>query len=236
MEQMKAMEMQAEDQLVVMISEIHLDKPIVLEQFRKILSGFEQNGIAPLYVMIGSFFSKSYFKVSNGKEIMKQQFNRLADVIVDFPGQQECAKFIFVPGPQDAGSNVAMPRKTIPELLVESLKNRVNHIAFASNPCRIRCFTQEIVVFREDLMKKMQRHLAIPLSLDNPELSDMNEQLVQSICAQGHLCPLPAHARPIHWELDHAMRLFPLPDMVSFLLHIFISIAYGVAKFTNRFT
>ncbi len=217
MEQMKAMELQAESQLVVIISEIYLDKPIVLEQFRKILSGFEQNGLSPLYVMIGSFFSKSYFKVNNGKEIMKQQFHRLGEVISEFPGQQEYAKFIFIPGPLDAGCNVAVPRKGIPEQLVESLKSKVKHIAFASNPSKIRCYTQEIVIYREDLLKKMQRHLAIPLSYET-DVGDVSEQLVRSICAQGHLCPLTLPARPIQWELDHAMRLFPLPDMVSFLV------------------
>lgn len=30
-----------------------------------------------------------------------------------------------------------------------------------------RCFTQEIIFFREDLLKKMQRYLAVPLVLDN---------------------------------------------------------------------
>jgi DNA polymerase epsilon subunit 2 len=59
----------------------------------------------------------------------------------------------------------------------------------------------------------MQRHLVLPpdLSEDSPQLV---EQLVKSILDQGHLFPLPAHSKPIHWELDHAMRLFPLPQLV----------------------
>jgi DNA polymerase epsilon subunit 2 len=80
----------------------------------------------------------------------------------------------------------------------------------------MRFFTQEIVIFRDDLLKKMQRHVVIApnLSEGSPELV---EQLVKTILDQGHLCPLPAHARPIHWELDHAMRLFPLPHLVSLM-------------------
>ena len=39
---------------------------------------------------------------------------------------------------------------------------KVPHVTFASNPARLRFFTQEIVLFREDLLKKMQRHSVVP--------------------------------------------------------------------------
>lgn len=71
-------------------------------------------------------------------------------------------------GPMDAGSSVALPRRPIPQQLTRALRERVKHVTFASNPCRIRCFTQEIVLFREDLLRKMQQHLAVPLILDDP--------------------------------------------------------------------
>lgn len=98
-------------------------------------------------------------------------------------------------------------------LYMVELTKKVKHISFATNPCRIRFYTQEMVIFRDDLLKKMQRHLVM-----SPDLSEgspaLVEQLVRSILDQGHLCPLPAYARPIQWELDHAMRLFPLPHLV----------------------
>ncbi len=31
---------------------------------------------------------------------------------------------------------------------------------------------------------------------------------------QAHLLPLPLQAKPIYWELDHALRLSPLPDLL----------------------
>jgi DNA polymerase epsilon subunit 2 len=90
----------------------------------------------------------------------------------------------FLTGPLDAGTSVALPRRPIPEQYTKSLRQRVRHITFASNPCRVRYFTQEIVLFREDLLKKMQRHLAVPLVLDDPSVPDITEQLVESLLDQ----------------------------------------------------
>lgn len=118
-------------------------------------------------------------------------------------------------GPLDVGTSVALPRRPIPEQYTKSLRQRVRHVTFASNPCRVRYFTQEIVLFREDLLKKMQRHLAVPLVLDDPNVPDITTQLVESLLDQAHLCPLPLHAKPVYWELDYALRLFPLPHLVS---------------------
>ena len=125
---------------------------------------------------------------------------------------------VFSPGPLDAGTSVALPRRPIPEQYTKSLRQRVRHVTFASNPCRVRYFTQEIVLFREDLLKKMQRHLAVPLVLDDPTVPDITVQLVESLLDQAHLCPLPLHAKPVYWELDYALRLFPLPHLVRVLI------------------
>lgn len=44
-------------------------------------------------------------------------------------------------------------------------------------------------------------------------------QLVKTILDQGHLCPLPLTSRPIHWRFDHALRLYPMPDVVVLADH-----------------
>jgi DNA polymerase epsilon subunit 2 len=217
-QQMQELEESADHHLIVVLSEVHLDKPHVLEKLKQILAVYEENGLEPLYVFIGSFFSKPYFKVANGKEIMKQAFDNLGLIIASYEGQQQRSKFVFVPGAWDGGSNATFPRRSISTLLMSSLQERVTHIKFVSNPCKLRCFTQEIVVFREDLLRKMQKHLMLPLATDVADTPSVVEQLVMSILDQAHLSPLPLHARPIHWELDHAMRLFPLPHLVSIRL------------------
>ncbi len=44
--------------------------------------------------------------------------------------------------------------------------------------------------------------------------SQLTLQFAQTIIDQGHLCPLPLNIRPIYWAYDHALRLYPVPDMV----------------------
>lgn len=109
---------------------------------------------------------------------------------------------------------MVLPRRPIPAEFTQPLTDKVKNVTFASNPCRIRYFTQEIVLFREDLLKKMQKNLVLPLNLYRPEDPDITEQLVESIIDQAHLCPLPLSAKPVFWELDHSLRLFPLPHLV----------------------
>lgn len=42
--------------------------------------------------------------------------------------------------------------------MTQELRRRVPNITFGSNPCRIRYFTQEIVLYRDDLMSRMMRN------------------------------------------------------------------------------
>ena len=137
------------------------------------------------------------------------------------------------------------------------------HASFATNPCRLRFYAQEITIFREDILKKMQRHCIFAPRSDEREM-DVTEhvraravasvcaatqpplwcspnnphaflfsprrrdslaffsplyQLVKTILDQGHLCPLPLTSRPIHWQFDHALRLYPMPDVVILADH-----------------
>ena len=43
-------------------------------------------------------------------------------------------------------------------------------------------------------------------------------QVAYTLIDQGHLSPLPLSVQPIHWEHDHALRLYPLPDVVRCVL------------------
>ena len=49
-------------------------------------------------------------------------------------------------------------RPAFPSFLTEDLQRKVPSAQFVSNPCRIQYCTQEIVVFREDVMTKMCRN------------------------------------------------------------------------------
>jgi len=44
--------------------------------------------------------------------------------------------------------------------------------------------------------------------------SDMKleDHLVATLASTAHLCPLPERKKPIYWEHDQALYLYPLPD------------------------
>ncbi|KAJ2920095.1 hypothetical protein MD484_g344, partial [Candolleomyces efflorescens] len=117
--------------------------------------------------------------------------------------------FVFVPGPLDITVNSVLPYRPILSTLVTKLKARLPKAHFVSNPCRIKFFDQEIVIFREDLMSKMLRNIVGV----KPEVKseDLKRYLVQTILDQGHLCPLSLHIQPTLSDYDHTLRLYPLP-------------------------
>lgn len=182
--------------------------------------------------------------------------------------------FVFVPGPADPFdvSNLVLPRRALPHTLVAGFKAKLPKVSFPSNPCRISYKSQEIVIFRDDLMSRMLRN-TVRLKADlaglvNEQLQEVvqNEmqaeedrgerpqqwsddklgearkkvlsqfvsfrpaafslqtlrrrfsQLVQTVLDQSHLAPFPLQVRPILWEFDQALRLFPLPTAVRFLV------------------
>lgn len=48
-------------------------------------------------------------------------------------------------------------------------------------------------------------------------------QLVSTILDQAHLSPMTQQVRPISWEHDHALRLYPMPTTVSTLVDLCVS-------------
>ncbi|KAI8075777.1 uncharacterized protein BX664DRAFT_344600, partial [Halteromyces radiatus] len=78
---------------------------------------------------------------------------------------------------------------------------------------RIRFCTQDIVIFREDILNRLWRNVLLnPNTQVEPE--PVKHVMVRTLIDQGHLCPLPLSVRPIYWSHDHAMRLYPLPQSV----------------------
>lgn len=235
-ERMKSMEIAADDQLVVIISEIHLDKPHVLNGLKKVFDGFEANEINPLYVLMGNFFSKSYKKLINGQEIIKEGYQRLANLIKKYPKQRKESKFLLIPGPNDhVSSAIIFPQTSANIFGIEPLLSStfIDHVRIGSNPCRIRCFTQELVLFRDDIYKKMNQNIVLPLvqpENDNSssqshaknELSQMfDDSFVDEIFSQSQTQvkksdePVPEITQQLVGSILDQAHLSPLPTHVS---------------------
>lgn len=40
------------------------------------------------------------------------------------------------------------------------------------------------------------------------------EHLCVTVLQQSHLCPVPLETRPVSWQYDHALHLYPAPDLI----------------------
>lgn len=222
MSRMLELENESHESLFVIISDVLIDNAIVLEKLQVVFEGYEQCGVDPLFILIGPFTNVSYLQ-DGARSLITSQFRTLADLICTCPRLSQNAKFVLVPSAEDPGMGSVLPRRKILDMFTKDLKAKIPNISFASNPCRIRFFTQEIVIFRESILRRMQRNLvyktntaaaAVGVSQEQEEEKEPPQLLAHTLLDQGHLAPLPMTIRPIYWELDHAMRLNPIPDLL----------------------
>jgi len=203
--------------MFVVLSDVYLDSPSVIEKIERMLEGYSDFSPLPIFVFMGNFTSKPLSGgASEGTKAMMSYFEDLTNIICKFPNVANEGRFVFIPGPNDPGITGVLPRGPIPNYFTSSLRSKVRHAIFASNPCRMRFFTKEIVFFRDDLVGKMRRHCLMEPREDNDDDTSGQRQLsrhaIKTVLDQGHLSPLPLSASPIYWQHDHALRLYPFPD------------------------
>lgn len=219
--QLRELEEESVKTLFIIMSDVQLDNPAVLEKLRVVFEGYEtsheSSSSSPmLFVLMGSFIGRP-LRSSGGRAHAVAAFAALADILANCPILQNHAKFVLIPGPLDEAADRSLPRRGISPLLTAALTDTVKHMSFASNPCRIRFYTQDILFFRENLFKKLQRHCVLPLppdTQDSHQAFDIKKVLVDSVVDQAHLLPLPLTVAPVYWELDHTLRLTPLPHLM----------------------
>ena len=135
----------------------------------------ENNFFPKVFVLCGNFTSRSIAH-GNSRDIQGYQginqryshlhalisaenFDALADLIASYPLITRGTSFVFVPGPFDLTINSIFPRRPILSNFTARLKSKIPKVHFATNPCRIKFFHQEIVIFREDTMSKLLRNV-----------------------------------------------------------------------------
>ncbi|KAF9057656.1 epsilon DNA polymerase [Panaeolus papilionaceus] len=198
------------------LSDVWLDHPQTLPGLQRMFDNCVENDYIPkVIVMCGNFTSKS-ISHGSGRDVQRYQdnFDALADLIASYPVIMRHTHFVFVPGPLDITVNSTLPQRPLLSTVVGRLKSRVPKVHFASNPCRIKFFDQEIVVFREDLMAKMLRNVVGPGIKPGVKGEYLKRFLVQSILDQSHLCPLTINVQPVLSDYAHSLRLYPLPTVL----------------------
>ncbi|CAH0598362.1 unnamed protein product [Chrysodeixis includens] len=200
------------DGVFVFLSDVWLDSPKVMDNLKKLFAGFDDYPPIAI-VFIGEFLSCPYtFKFHMH---LKNGLNSLADMICQFKKLREKCKFIFVPGKTDPAAANVLPRPSLPNYLTDTIQNKLGDNAiFTTNPCRIQYCTQEIVVFRQDLVMKLCRN-----TLHFPESGDIPEHLAKTLLSQCTLTPLSIGVQPVFWRHASALNLYPLPDLVVIADH-----------------
>ncbi|KAH7914209.1 DNA polymerase epsilon, subunit B [Hygrophoropsis aurantiaca] len=196
------------------LSDVWLDHPHTFHGLQKMFDNCIENSFIPkVIIMCGNFTSRSLAHGS-ARDIQRYQenFDALADLIASYPQITRSTHFVFIPGPLDITSSSILPRRPLLSSFVSHIKSKVPRAHFASNPCRLKFFGQEIVVFREDTMSRMLRN-TVGIK-PNVTGEDLRRYLVQSILDQSHLTPLAASIQPTTADYDHSLRLYPLPTVV----------------------
>ncbi|BDA47706.1 DNA polymerase epsilon subunit 2 [Coccomyxa sp. Obi] len=202
---------------IVFLSDLWLDKPTTLDRLRVVLAGFEGLERVPsMFVLLGNFQSFSCNAASTNYSAVKDNFAALAELISSFPRIKEQSRLVFVPGLGDAGPGAILPRPPLPDSLVGALREALPTAVFASNPCRIRHYNQEIVVFRDNLQNRMRKLCLLAPNDEGTGAAASTDAAFEHLCAtllqQSHLCPVPLEAQPVYWSYDYALALYPLPD------------------------
>ena len=115
--------------------------------------------------------------------LLSEGFDSLADLIASYTLITRRTHFVFVPGPLDLAVNSLLPRKPLLSSFTSRLRSKIPKLHLASNPCRLKFFGQEIVVFRDDIMSRMLRNLV------GVKPDARNEDLKRYVCVWGPLLP-----------------------------------------------
>ncbi|XP_061356039.1 DNA polymerase epsilon subunit B [Gastrolobium bilobum] len=210
---LEEMEKRAVNDMFVILSDIWVDNEEALGKLETVLDGFESVEVVPsLFVFMGNFSSHPCNLSFHSYSSLRMQFGKLGQMIASHSRLKENSRFLFIPGPDDAGPSTVLPRCALPKYLTEELQKHIPNAIFSSNPCRIKFYTQEIVFFRQDLLYRMRRSCLMPPSKE--ETDDPFQHLVATITHQSHLCPLPLTVQPIIWNYDHCLYLYPTPHAI----------------------
>lgn len=235
----------AEADMVVLLADVRLDDAAAVERLTKVLAGFEgaaaDDAAAPtMFVLMGDFVggeSGAWGGAGGGggggsgegsatahASALARRLGELGELLEAHPNLAARSHFVLVPGPGDPSPGSALPRPPLPDFVtarLTAIQARAKlSLTLATNPCRVRFYTQELVIHRTDLPVKMRR-LAIrpPAEVEAMDEGEGGEAgplfgLASTVLQQAYLSPLPLSAQPVYWDFDTSLRLHDSPDVL----------------------
>ena len=230
-------------------------------------------------VMSGSFVSQPLcsdqraVSQTSSSEEYKSNFDIFAATLSKYPLVVQHCKLLLIPGVNDPSqstfslgrsSSSILPQLPIPNVFVTRLQRLLpkGHLILGWNPMRINYVSQEIVFFRDDLMKKFKRNdiifehdieqgvLQLQMHLNGEDKKVENivsgevhlppkirqaRKLVKTLLDQGNLLPFLKSLRVVDPNYQHVMRIEPLPTTIVLIDSKFESfeVTYNGCKVSN---
>ena len=212
----------------VLLQDLYMDQPRVLQQFEGLLSTLEtkyrrsstsdSGRSIPVFILMGNFISSTVSSVqptpSASVQALKSALDELLTCIGKFPFLSQQGHFVIVPGPKDSQFQNILPLPAFPKSVRPSVTHAtIPNLQYSTNPCRIQYHhanNQEMVIFRYDLLHLFQQH---ELRLPNDatvENEPPSARMYKTVLDQGHLLPMPSI--PTYWNASHSLSLYPLPN------------------------
>ena len=205
------------NQFFLVLSNVNLADNEVLKSIKILVNSYSKPNIALpfMIVFMGNFFKEQ--SLNNFKQF-SSSFDQLEKILLENKKLIDNTYFVFVPGPDDFSLFNGFPKYPFVPSLIEKMKEKIPNIINATNPCRFSIFGKEIVIFRDDLNKKLSRNTINDTENANNNnamiVNNQSELFVETILRQGNLAPLPLSISPRIWHLAHKMLISPLPDIL----------------------
>jgi DNA polymerase epsilon subunit 2 len=177
--------------IIYSMANVGLDRPDKRQALQDLIGQLIEEPNEALLVLFGNFTTESL--------TLPVALDELASILEDVPQRHTIA---VMPGPNDTPS-ACWP---LPPMKSYSL-SQLPQVQLVSNPCRLEYGNQQIVLVRKDLIRD---HLQSQVLTVSGAKQSLATRVVNTILSQGHIMP----QAPIYWNYDHAMHLYPLPDLL----------------------
>lgn len=155
---------------LIFLSDCWLDDTNVMDKLKKLFLGFDDSPPVAI-VLMGPFL-----KNKGSATLLRSKFAQLADIIdLTFTLKNE-TDIVLVPDIEDPTSANILPRPPLPNFVVQDLLKKNKRVVLATNPCRLQYCTQEIVVCRMDLLRKLCRN-----TIKFPETGQLADHVSHSV-------------------------------------------------------
>jgi len=137
---------------LIFLSDCWLDDANVMDRLKKLFIGFDDS--PPIAIILMGPFLKN----KGSPSLLRSKFAQLAEILdLTFTLKNE-TDIVLVPDIEDPTSANILPRPPLPQTVVQDLLKKHKRVILATNPCRLQYCTQEIVVCRLDLLRKLCRN------------------------------------------------------------------------------